>query len=473
MRFFVVCATALTLCTLSSCERHPGDSPKKAIGFVVRSAVTKVSPITTESIKTAPYGEFRSDAFYTGSGEQYYSGATAAYTGEFWPVTDQYWPDDTYQTPLDFWSYAPKSEFSGRSLTYSGSNRTVSFNYSPYSAVELREDAVNQQDVIIGCNVNRNLPLLTDGAVPVKFNHALSAVRFKMGAIDPGFEFPDRVEISSVTISGINGHGVCTADYVSEEVLDIEWDSDQPAAYAQNFTPAGSYISTGMFLDTYGTDPAVMGEGVFMIIPQTLSGMTITINWSMNGLQYTSRTSAVSDGLTLLPGTVYTFTLNLNQELDQKDVHVSLTDVMPWTAVSTVVDYSHIVTGSKPLEFDPASCFIDEAAKIVTFKDTQTPIRARFKLTSPEGSVFLVNLKRDFDAFTWDYVGSDIIREPDDVSVYSEFIISPAVLNPERNYYARLGIVVRASDGRVINCDHVLQGPDPVEYYTIVLQKAI
>lgn len=467
---------AASFCLTTSCDRLGLSGERRAIEFEVKSAATKSAPITTENIKNSPYGKFLSTAFFAGEENAYYEGAQAVYDGKIWKVTEKTWPESASGAPLDFWSYAPVSVFGDVALTYSDAHRTVKFSYSPFSDFEARKDATNQQDIVLAANMKPNPTSLDDGKVPVTFNHALSAVRFKVGNIDSGFADADKIVISQVDLENVKGHGVCTAKYVSETSINFSWVSDQPVAYSQRFdqTFPVTYASAGMYLDTFGADKTVMGSDVFMLIPQQLSGVNITISWSMDGVQHISRTSLVKEGLELKPGIVYTFTIDLKRLVDEKDVFVTLTDILPWEGVSAEIDYSHMVSQSTPLTFDPSTCVIDETSKMVTFKDSETPIRAYFKLTSPVGSTFMVRLQKDFDAFSWDYLGCDgVISDPDDPGVICSFLIRPTVLNPERNYYTNLQISVRTADGRMINCDEILQGMDPSEYYTIVLQKAI
>lgn len=473
VKFVVVIMTLVAACMFSSCNKQPVSGGRQPIGFVVNSASTKSAPITTESLKAAPYGSFLSSSFTTRSGEAYYAGAVASYADPYWPVNGQYWPED--MSHLDFWSFAPTSEFSGIPVTYSGNHKSVTFSYAPYSQPEDRSDATNQKDLIVAFTENCQAESLTDRVVPVTFNHALAAVRFKVGTIDTAFEHADKVQILGVSLEGIKGQGTCEASYAGGEDIDFTWTSSDPTSYIQLYsqTEPVTYASEGMYLDSFSTDKTVMGEDVFMLIPQTLTDASVTINWAMNGIQYSSRTKLVKNGLKLDAGVVYTFTIDLSKKENEKDIVVVLTDILPWTGVSTVVDFSHQISSTQALEFVPESCVIDDARKIVTFKDTETPIRVRFKITSPLGSNYLVRMKKDFDAFTWEPVGTTVIYAPDDPAVYSEFIIRPAVANPERNYFTNIQISVRAADGRVINCDSILQGDDPSQYYTIVLQKAI
>ena len=452
-------AAAMMLACATSCQEPAGNTSKRALGFDVKSADTRCTPTTTAGLETA--GTFYSEAFEAGTTTRYYDRTETTFDGSKWK-TLKYWPED-YEQALDFWAYAPTSVFDEVSTSISGQQMTIS-NYAPYHNAVTRHDATYQEDVIVAATFDRKYADNASHLVPMTFNHALTAVRFKIGVLD-GFNSTDQIEIISIGINDIYGKGTCTCNASGT----FSWvTTGDKASYIQMIdqTSPVTYVTTGMYLDTFSTDATTIGSDVFMLIPQTIpSGASLTVNWALNGVQYTSRTAAIADAVTLEAGKIYTFTLGITER--DRLITVLLTDILPWEGVTNTIDFSHQAAASQMLTFDPETCSIDPVNHIVAFVDG-APIKCRFHLESPLGSTFLVRFMRDFDAFQFDYVSSPTITEE---TLYSEFMITPLIAAPERNYYLTLQISVRAADGRVINCDNILQGTNTDEYYTLVLPK--
>lgn len=465
-RLFFIFVAVLGI-MLTGCTEKPKDTTPKAIGLNITDVVeTKSAPITSTSIKSAPYGDFYTECWEHGAtGARYYERSLATFATSSW-TTGQFWPDDRDQA-LDFWSYAPSAAFEGVTLTPASNHQSVQFDYYPVHDEVSRNDAADQHDVIMAYTADQTWTY--NYLVPVAFSHALSAIRFRVGELDSELESPSTVRIKGISLTGFYHGGHCTATATSTgsgDQVNYVWNTSgfPTGNYIQNLSGT-SYAVTGQYFDSFSTDAAVMGEPIFMIVPQTTpTGAGLSIDWEMDGVQYSARDESFASALTFEPGKIYTFTLGLNHR--DKKVEVLLTSIIDWDKVTTAIDFSHTVTGSSMLSFH--DCHVDATSKLVTF-DGITPVRCRFKLTEPAGSTFLVRLKGDFDAFTVNYSSDQTI----DGETVSEFQLVPRLAAPERDYRVKMQISVRTADGRVINADDIVQGSNPSEYYTIVLPRAI
>lgn len=444
-----------------SCEKY--NSGDRTIGFSVDKVVpTKSSPITTSNLKTS-YGKFYSEAYLNGQ-----SGADALYYGRSvtsWDSaesvwgTGQFWPEET-ATVLDFWSYGPVGQFEETSV--SSDHSSFIFEYSPVHDPVARTDAADQQDIIVAYTGGQKW--VNNKKVPVSFNHQLAAVRFKIGDIS-SFGTTS-LRIGGITLKNLIAGGQCTVNNSANGT----WNTAgfPTGSYTQIFPADSPALTSGMFVDSFSTDETILGDEIFMLVPQTISNdASILLNWSLDGVQYTSREVPFSkNNVSLEAGKIYTFTINVMKRDGAIELAVVLTSVIPWNDVLSTIDYSHTVTGQQQLEF--SNCAVDAGRHLVTF-DGARPVIGRFLLSEPLGSTVLVRLKGDFDAFRVSYNGGRNI----DGATQSEFSILPLLPNPERDYVITLQISVAAADGRVINVDDIVQGTDRDQYYTIVYPKAL
>jgi len=447
-RIISYAAVAIALCSaLVSCEKFTGAG--KTIGFKVKSATqqTKTSPITTDKLRT-DYGEFYSQAKVTG-GNDYYAQSVTSYAAGVW-ATGQSWPEDG-NVALDFWSYGPVAAFAGVTPTFAVDNSTMSFDFAPAAT------ATEQKDVIVASTPNRKYDF-SNPLVPVDFKHALAAVRFQVKTLDSNLAAADKVEITSITLSGVKSQGTCTVNQSSE----CSWTlGSATTSYSQAYETG--YLVENEYLDAKSTDKTVFGEEIFMLLPQTFNGAEAAIKWTMDGVAYDDRTAAINN-VTLEAGIIYTFTININARA--KSISLELTDWIPWEKVDNIIDFdNNVVAAKKTLSF--TDCVIDEASQQVTFQEGNTPITCSFKIDSPLGATFMVSFEKDFDAFEVSYPYSRVIVA--DEAYECIFQVTPTVHNPTRDYVTTLKISARTADGRVINVDDVVQ-PDK---YTIVLPKSL
>lgn len=465
-REFIIVLSVIAAGTIAAGCTQKVSGPR-TIGLKVSEvADTKCAPITATSIKAAPYGDFYTEAWeYGDSGERYYSRSLATFGTSSWS-TGQFWPDDKEQA-IDIWSYGPSAAFTDVTLTPAADHKSFQFDFYPEHSEVSRNDAVDQQDIIMAYTANQTWA--TNYLVPVKFTHALSAVRFRVGTIDSDLDEPTKVRIKGISMTGLYAGGHCTASTTSTSAgikAAYAWSTSgfDKGNYIQTLS-GSTYASAGMYLDTYNTSATTFGDAIFMIVPQTTpSGAGLSLDWEMDGEQYAARDESFANAITFEAGKIYTFTVGLKAR--DKQVEATLTSVLDWEQVESTIDFSHTVTGSSQISF--YDCHVDETEKLVTF-DGITPVRCRFMLTEPEGATFLVRLKGDFDAFQVNYSSDQTINGEN----VSEFQLVPLLARPERDYCVTMQISVRTADGRVINADDIVQGADPADRYTIILPQAI
>lgn len=180
--------------------------------------------------------------------------------------TGRFWPNDG--THLSFYSYAgnkPYAFSAGKPEIYqSGTDtRSIKFSYkmpAPAGAdAGNYSDAENQPDIVFSISKDNAKDA---SAVPLHFQHALSAITFKTGSL------PMLTKVKHIALEGCYTEGKCEARWVSNEDASFTW-TDR----------AGSEDYWQTFGDTYTGTPAQIGgnEKTFLIIPQELGTQEINL----------------------------------------------------------------------------------------------------------------------------------------------------------------------------------------------------
>lgn len=493
-----------SICTgLVSCEKDVKSGERQAIGFNVRCARTKSAPINTTSLQET-YGKFWSVAFLPGETEPFYTSPVVESTYGYstidnetrcW-VTGEFWPEDAGQA-VDFWSFAPTSEFkseiSDDGVKFNADHSVMTFKYAPVRNASRRMDATDQKDIIVAYTGNRKYGDSSDHRVPVTFNHAMSAIRFKVGNIASEYSGKN-IAITSMSLEGFASNGTCivtkTADIEDSSTATgtikgsntaISWTpGSEKCTYQQFFLKEN--ISTGQYLD--GGDKDSYGEGMFMIVPQTTNGASFTLNWGLyenpdgttggepEFLQRTSRSSALKN-IKFEPGYIYTFTINIKSKTNpedpsdpEKDIYVELTEEIRWDHIVETKEYDEIQTGYPKIEFHNVNS-VDETNHNVYVYQYPQSMECWVKLSSPKGAKLLVTVEREFDAFECEFITSDQI--PEDSNQPIKFKLTPVYEEPEREYVASISLSLRLINGRVVNIDNQVQQGGK---YNIILRKA-
>ena len=196
---------------------------------------TKGAPVTTASLADiSPLGI----KAYDRNGSFFDAGETLVYNDPDWSTSKVYpWPEGRDKT-VDFYSWAPLSFTDGgiTGMSVDNNSKTMSFTYSmPSPDAGAMQDAVNQSDMLL--SYIRTYPGEFRSGIPLKYAHALSAVRFLVGNTPA-------ITIKSVAIEGALAGASCV--FQPNESEPIVWTSSgATATYTQAFDVAYGENTTG------------------------------------------------------------------------------------------------------------------------------------------------------------------------------------------------------------------------------------
>ena len=223
---------------------------------------TKGAHVTTDNFESV-YGGFNVNAYL---GNQIFIGNNKTdKSGSYYMTTEQtyYWPGDEM---LDFYAYAPEDLFEAGSTatnyTIDPATKKVTFSYALPSTdgnTDDANDAVGQKDILMSF-VSSNYEMSDNGAVPVLFEHPLSAVRFRATDVTTG-------TIKRITIKNVYGSGDCTYDPSADDKIVWNLTGNQTMSYTQKYdVQVQDKVETSITSDANGT--------VFMMLPQVLGENT-------------------------------------------------------------------------------------------------------------------------------------------------------------------------------------------------------
>lgn len=175
------------------------------------------------------------------------------------------------------------------------------------------------------------------------------------------------------------------------------------------------------------------------------------------------------------PGTFHQLELSFTSKFVTLDV-----SVLPWDYLEKDVNYAKTIACNTngELSFVDGTCVRDDANHRIYFRNSATPIRGYFSFASPVNGSWMISKNGDFDAFEIDNEslgewgdGIDFAYGTIDGSSVSYFTIYPIDQDPQKDYSIQLAFAVRTTSGEVYSADIVVQGEDPSQYYTIILQS--
>ena len=240
------------------------------------------------SLLSTSFNQFKLTAFLdvNNTYSEYMMNQLVEKDGTGWKYSPiKYWPADESQS-IHFFGYAQskgtpiKPTFTvtpGATETYTGT-----FSYTLLEHTDANKGAEAQPDLVFAITPNQNQKT-NNGTVNLNFQHALSAVVFKIGTV------PDNVKINSVTFSNVYGSGRCEMTSSGSDII-FNWSELRDLKnYTQTFVDNKSVVN--------GQDiNSVSDETCFMMVPQTfdyddndatLSIPTLSIDITVNGRPYT------------------------------------------------------------------------------------------------------------------------------------------------------------------------------------------
>ena len=207
---------------------------------------------------------------YTEEGKLYMSEEkVATYANGVWSPSGgvRYWPEE--QT-LHFYAFAPYS-INGEKLPLEGLNidknqHEIAFTYTVPTTND-GKDAEAQPDIMFAdttCSRNE-----TDGkgTVPLKFRHALAAVKFVAGDIAG-------CTINSITLIGLNGKGDCVYDG-DEDKFTWKLTDNKDKSFKQAF---GVKLADNLDKDKEQPITDKNPPTTFMMLPQQLGDAAVEVN---------------------------------------------------------------------------------------------------------------------------------------------------------------------------------------------------
>lgn len=189
----------------------------------------------------------------------------------------KYWPADKSQS-IHFFGYAQSKETPAISPTFTvtpGATETYTgtFSYTLPEHTDANKDAEAQSDLVFAITPNQNKE---SGTVNFDFQHALSAVVFKIGNV------PDNVIVNTVTFENVYAAGDCEMKLDGNVVF--SWSNPTDVAkksYSQTLTTTDP-VQKDQDIST------VWDETCFMMVPQTLpQDAKLVISITVNGRPYT------------------------------------------------------------------------------------------------------------------------------------------------------------------------------------------
>lgn len=274
---------------------------------------TRGIPALTSNVATL-YGSFTALVPESAT-EAEQSGVSFVYKDGKWKYStanDPWGGDDTKE--LDFYMWMPEIPSTNPNVVIqSTANGIITFDYtSP-------ETAADQKDILF---TSKSIKKSERTGQKLTFHHALTGVRFRIGNPSVG---PDGnkiiTKITNVKFENLNSAGTCTVDPTATPI--VSWENlKTPAAFEQAF---GDPITVSK--DVFGTEEkadnnlnATDGSLTFYFIPQNISGVDLTITFTVNDREVTSVLSL--GNTTWTAGQLRTYTINA------KDVDIHVEDVI-------------------------------------------------------------------------------------------------------------------------------------------------
>lgn len=207
---------------------------------------------------------------YTEEGKLYMSEEkVATYANGVWSPSGgvRYWPEE--QT-LHFYAFAPYS-INGEKLPLEGLNidknqHEIAFTYTVPTTND-GKDAEAQPDIMFADTTCSRDETDGKGTVPLKFRHALAAVKFVAGDIAG-------CTINSITLIGLNGKGDCVYDG-DEDKFTWKLTDNKDKTFKQAF---GVKLADNPDKDKEQPITDENPSTTFMMLPQQLGDATVEVN---------------------------------------------------------------------------------------------------------------------------------------------------------------------------------------------------
>lgn len=235
-------------------------------------------------------------------------------------LLDYYWPNDHN---VNFLAYMPydmtKSVVNDFSFT---DDRGISFNCDLSTSENNRtiDDTKNntrtiKHEFVYAYRHDCERSESGEDVVHLRFVHPMAAIKFKLS------QSHRDLKIHSITLSGLHNAGSYTN---AEDTYENYWmtQKNQDALTYNHWTPSKEGSMTIKYEKSVPTDInyySLIG-GPYLVIPQSLEGVELTLNysWDTNQKINTTPTAITTEEIPAWqPGKVYTYTLNLGDNREE------------------------------------------------------------------------------------------------------------------------------------------------------------
>lgn len=317
------------LCLIESTTAGIDPMPRKVSEDSLASMATRANITDMASLNDfASYGYRGADAASISTAPEWFYHEKTKNDGTLY--TQHLW---SYAIPYGkFYAVYPWVEPTYNKLKFSPQTHAG----TPYVDFEVEQDVTKQKDLMTACSgtVHYDTPNVAP-ETNLKFRHALTAVRFKVGQ-----NLSYNKTISKIQIIGAKSKGRYTLP-TSETGTDAGWSNvDAP----KNFTLSGLSVST-----TEAVNNIIVGNAgdnhTFYMIPQTLTGAHVIVKVFFS--DGTSPITATLSG-TWKPGTTKTYALSQNNSDWQYQLTVESPAVANYDATTanyTIASYRQAPNG--------------------------------------------------------------------------------------------------------------------------------
>ena len=271
---------------------HPWAEENRSVPSAPQKEETRGVPVTTEEDFKDVCKSFGVTA-YTDDGRLFMPNeeVTSA-SGNLWTTGETYfWPAEE---TLNFYAYAPYSSTGdgyGDNMTINQNAKTITFSHT------VPDQATKQPDILFthkACSKASS----ENGTVPLRFHHALAGVKFVAKNVTP-------CTVTSITLRGLYGQGLCTYTYDGDTGTFAWTTTGDKRDFSETFNVTLNNS------EGENTQPITdeKPETTFMMIPQTLEGVTVEVGVTTSEGEFTLTGSLAQTGA-WEAGKIYTYAIS-------------------------------------------------------------------------------------------------------------------------------------------------------------------
>ena len=270
---------------------HPWAEENRSVPSAPQKGETRGVPVTTEEDFKDVCGSFGVTA-YTDDGRLFMPNekVTSA-SGNLWTTGETYfWPAEE---TLNFYAYAPYSSTGdgyGDNMTINQNAKNITFSHT------VPDQATAQPDILFthkACSKATS----NGGTVSLRFHHALAGVKFVAKNVT-------NCTVTSITLRGLYGQGSCTYDAATGT---FTWElTGEKRIFSEDF----NVELTNSEGETTQPITDVNKATTFMMIPQTLEGVTVEVTLETASGESFMLTGSLAQTGAWEAGKIYTYAIS-------------------------------------------------------------------------------------------------------------------------------------------------------------------